>query len=354
VSYLIRGRSGTHVCRLDVERADYPRQTFFLKLSLDKRMLEHEYRANRSAGRILGEQALVSIIRGVRSDASGYHAIAGRLAENTISLADWLGRIADVDQAGVVAEILLGEVLAPLFYQESQVRAPILDWIASSPIEIVQARAALAQYAPAISDSRAGGCRTADRELKQLGVLLETRELPVSKGTAVPSEVEFVWSFGDLRSTNILVQDGVAPRPILMDSSSFDRRHWASDSARLLADAFLRVRRPGVESMIWDDIGDSVRSGLHLCPFCDREPDISPEPVEEFIYRCVSRLQDYTHSSALGISEADWHWQWHMALAKEFVHQPLYNDLTPPRGALAVLLASHHLQRSIELLESFV
>jgi hypothetical protein len=351
MSYLLRKEPGAHVCCIGIEHAGDPLQAYILKLSLNKRMLEREYEANLSAARVLGEQALVRIIGRVRSNASGYHAIAGRVPRDVTTLANWLLWRADKVEAAYVAEDLLGEVLQPLFNQDDHHRVSLHNWITPSTIEAKRAWAALERYAPAISDSRAG--RHAETDYKQLRSLIGAGNLPIDINYAVPTEAVFVRSFGDLYSTNVIVQAGINPRPILMDASLFGWRHWAADSARLLADTFLRLRRPGVESMIWDNLEDLVRSGLRLCPYQDAESTTSAEPVDEFISRCVRGLQSYTCAHELGISADDWHWQWHMALAKEFLDESSHDDLTPPRGALAVMLASHHLQQSIALLKSF-
>jgi hypothetical protein len=82
----------------------------------------------------------------------------------------------------------------------------------------------------------------------------------------------------------------------------------------------------------------------HECP--------SPESVEEpgngatgaFIAQAAQQLTSSTHRDALGISPTAWHWQWHVALARELLRHATHEDLTPPRACMGLVLADQHLR----------
>jgi hypothetical protein len=46
----------------------------------------------------------------------------------------------------------------------------------------------------------------------------------------------------------------------------------------------------------------------------------------------------------------DWHWQWHVALAREFLRQGSRPGLLPTRAVLALTAAARHLQQAAEAL----
>jgi len=350
--YLTPGRSGAHVCRVDVKRPGEPEQAFVLKFGLDKRMLELEVMANSEARKILGEQFLVMNIGDVQSDISGYHGIAARAAQGAIPLSQWLSKVAEPVDATRVAEVLLGELLAPLFQEGLRDRVSFQKWLNPTPVEIVRARRVIDSYVPALADSRAGRRQKVATEMRRLQTFLAGMEFPENGSLPVPEHVIFVRSFGDLHSGNVLVYSRAQPRPILIDAALYSSRHWAADIARLVVDLFLRVRRPGVDSMIWNDMDASVEAGLRLCPLGERGTAASASATEAFLSYAVMGLPRFTHAKALGVLDDDWHWQWHVALAKEFLRQSSHEDLTPPRSALALLLASRHLRKGYVLLRA--
>ena len=350
VSHLAQGRSGSQICRVDLQRRGEPMRAFVLKFGVDRRMLERECRANLEAQKALSEQVLVAVSGSVKSDVSGYHAIAAQVAPESVTLAEWLQGDANNAAARIIAEVLLSEALRPLFAADAVQPIVTRVWLTPSVTEIARARSTLARYQPAMSSQHAGNMKRVDRELRKLLSFIEVRSDLISGSAAVPKHVYYTRSFGDLHSRNVLVQSRVQPRPVLIDASLFGTRHWASDTARLIVDLFLKIRRPGVDAMTWHDFGESVEAGLRLCPRSYQLADSAASPTEAFISHSIIDMPRFTNALGLGLSADEWHWQWHAALAKEFLRQASHEDVTPARATLAIILAGRHLRWSIALL----
>jgi hypothetical protein len=324
-------------------------QAFALELGLDKRMLELELMANREAARDLAAGSLMMHVGDIQSDISGYHGIASRIPSDTISFADWMSTAPQPPDVKDMAEILLGELLSPFFRERLRYSVEFRKWLNLTPFEIAQATTVIDSFTPVLTDSRVGDRKNAAGEMRRLQAFLEGNVLS-ERPSPIPEHVIFVRSFGDLHSDNILVFMRIRPRPILINASQYSNNHWAADIATLIVDLFLRVRRPGVDSMIWDDTAESVKTGLRLCPLSHGEPDGSGSASELFISHAVMNLKNFTHSVELGVPDESWHSQWHLALAKEFLRQSSHHYLTSPRAGLALLLASAHLNVGQELL----
>jgi hypothetical protein len=266
IAYAPVGKSGAKVCRIEVIKRDDPRQAFILKLSFDKRMLEREYSANREACKALSPPDLIPLMGDVQSDTSGYHGIAARVASGTITLRDWLSQPGSNQAATDVANVLLGELLAPFFAPDGRKWVGSEKWLSPSSWDVDRASATINQYSAAIEDSRAVGRRSARHCLRPLQDFLRTGRYPLPEGVNLPSKVCYVRTWGDLHAGNILVPTGQLPRPLLIDATLYARGHWARDSARLITDLFLRDRKPGVDGMVWDSLKESLYFGYRLCP----------------------------------------------------------------------------------------
>ncbi len=349
LSYLTPGRSGAQVCRVDLSMVGEPTESFVLKFGLDRDALECEYRKNVEASRILTPQALVTAT-GVRLDASGYSAIAARVAEDADTLARWL-QSAERAAARDVADILFGEHLRSLFRPELRSRCILREWIQPSVQECGRTRLTLDAYREAIGHREAGNFVQAERLLSELVMYIEERRLPVKHPERLENEAIFVKSFGDLHSSNVLVQTGVHARPVLIDASLFGAGHWATDSSRLLVDLTLRVRDRGVPAMLWGGVKSSARASRALCPYYPGQYPDSHTAVDAFVLRIIDKLPLFLYLEELQLVKDQWHWQWHVALAREFLRQSTLRDMTPPRAVLALVSAATHLRYGIELLD---
>ena len=265
ISYLSAGRSGASVCRLDV-RGGGKSQAFVLKFGPSRRALQRELIANREAGQVLEQPTLMAIIGELGTHECGYHAIAARIANRAVSLREWLVGEATIVQSEAVAEIVLKEQLEPFYREESRLEVATADWIPLSPAQRVRTRATVERYRGALSDPRAGGRSDSAELIERLIRFIDAGELELETRTRLEKNGVHVKVFGDLHSENILVQPGVNPRPVLIDASLYDRGHWSSDNARLLVDLLLRVRRPGVESMLWTSLSGAQENVLLLSP----------------------------------------------------------------------------------------
>ena len=350
ISHVVGGGSGACVLRVDLIRSGDPRQSFILKFGLDKIALERARWANSEAQKVLGQDAIVSFIGEIQTDASGYHAVVTRVANGSAALADWLLYAATSGEAARVADALFIDLLHPLFGRDGRRSVEASKWLSLSVADIMRARETLTRYEPVLSDGRVGKVWRGAVEFKGLRALLEGDGYSLRLTKIWPDTVQFVRGFGNLHSRNVLVQGTVQPRPVLVDASLYGFHHWASDSARLIVDLFLRARRPGVESMLWSDLEESVGAGERLCPHSCEGPAKDDRAVDAFIATGVRRASIFTNALELGILSSDWHWQWHTAIAREFLRQSSHADLTPPRAALALILAARHLRRSLVLL----
>jgi CheY-like chemotaxis protein len=354
VSHLAPGRSGAHVCRVDKIRPGEPTESFVLKIGLDVAALRYERDRNADAGRVLRDDTLARIVGDVQVDAtSGYAAMAARLATDAVTLASWLTGPGDPppQRARDAAEVLFGEQLSQLFEPALRHRTPIARWLSSSPVLRLRTEQVLAVYQPVWGD-RAGGRQDDSGELAALlADFVATGKLAVTRPARLDGDTTFVGGFGDLHSTNVLIQQGLHDRPVLVDASSYGKQHWATDAARLLVNLTLRVRRSGAPAMLWLDIDDSVRFADRLCPRADRAGDGDREPVDAFVSQILANLPRYLHLEALELPVAAWHWQWHVALAKEFLRQGSRLDLAAPRAVMALTSAAHHLRRAATLVD---
>jgi hypothetical protein len=350
IGYVPSGRSGSRVCRAEVTQPGEPTQAYILKFGLDKNALERELKANKEVQKVLNKQRVVPLSDKVETDVSGYHAVIMDVLRDSMTLDEWLLRKASNNEALRVARDLLGELLRPFFEQPERPPARTRAWLMPSTSDVVRAAATLARFEPVLADSRTGNKRSNALEFRVLRAFLQDPSFLRTHAPTLPDQVYFVRSFGDLHCRNVLVQGEAQPTPLLIDASLHGLRHWASDATRLIVDLFLRVRRPGVESMLWDDLEDSILAGERLCPHRYGTPSPDANPAGVFLATAVLGAQDFTNARGLGLLIPDWHWQWHAALAKEFLRQSSHADLTPPRGALALLLAARHLRWSMALL----
>lgn len=350
IEFLAAGRSGANVCRLIFGGAREPRQSFVLKFGFDQGALKRELEKNRDAVKVLGQLPLMATVGKLASHKSGYHAITANFAanasSNAIPLREWLTGVATSEQATRMAEEVLNELLEPLFSRDGVPEMSVDDWITLRPGRRLRTLAAIERYGHVLSDSRTYGLPGSDELIERLSAFVRgDREIAGTPSALV--NVVRVRSFGDLHSNNILVQLGVNPRPVLIDASLYGEDHWSADHARLLIDLLLRVRNSGVESLLWPPVTDADEQVVLLCHECP-----SPESVEEpgdgatgaFIAQAVRQLTSSTHRDALGISSTAWHWQWHVALARELLRHATHEDLTPPRACMGLVLADQHLR----------
>src|SRR6185503_19047334 len=105
--------------------------------------------------------------------------------------------------------------------------------------------------------------------------------------------------------SNVLVETGQQARPLLIDASMYGPGHWGLDSARLLVDLVLRVRRPGVPSMLWTDLAESAEFALALCRYGGGSID-PVDAVEAFVAQVVNELPTYLRFEPLEINRFQW------------------------------------------------
>lgn len=351
LSYLAAGRSGAHVCRVDFSDDNEPTQPYVLKIGLDKRALEFELKANREAAKSLSEQMLVRVIGDVHTDPSGYSAIIAKLADRSLPLNTWLRTEASAEQARTLAHVLFIEELGRLSSSLPAQPVPVSEWMSASAIMRLRAQAARERMIEILGHSVGGNRPDALEICNEIKAFVDDGTLLVHNRVPLEGDIVRVLGFGDLHSSNILVQTGLSPRPVLIDASRYGTYHWSADPARLVVDVFLRVRGTGLPSMLWDDFDEAARVAAGLCKFCDGRELTDGEAVDQFLHEIVTNLSRSVRFQALQMSEETWHWQWHVGLAKEFLRQGCHQDLTLPRGALALVAAAGHLRQARDLVD---
>jgi hypothetical protein len=353
LSYLAPGRSGAHVCRVDVSQPGGPSQSYVLKIGLDHAALSHEREANERARDVLTDQTLVPILGDVKRNRSGYSGIIARLHDKAIPLRTWLWNDVGADRARGAAQELFGDQLAVLFRHDLRRREPVSAWLGSSALLRLRTVATLEVVAPTFEHPSAGN-RTDATDLTR-AILDFVKDGRIASSTArLPDNVTFVAGFGDLHSENVLMRMGTYPRPVLIDASRYDHYHWGADASRLLVNLVLRVLRPGTASLLWSDFDDVLNalSGLcHVCGTTDGPP--ASHPVEVFIDEVVANVDRYLLIEDLGVTE-EWHWQWHVALAKELIRQATQPGLPAPRTSVGLVGAAQHLMSAGEIIDGSV
>lgn len=353
VEHLAPGRSGAHVCKVLRSQAGQPDETFVIKIGLDQAALDEERRANENAVRVLTPQVLIELTGGLRTDpASGYSALAARLARDAVTLASWLhDPSTTVEQAKNVADELFGAHLARLFQLNLRQRRGATGWITMSPVHQLRVHDALSTYGDVWAHPQGADRPDADELGAVLREYVDFGSLPNVDARLLDEDVIFVNAFGDLHATNVLVQKVGQPRPVLVDASRYGAHHWATDAARLVVDLVLQVRRPGVESMLWSSLADEYGFAESLCHCSSATIDeVAEHPVDAFIAQVVAKLREYLRLTDLGLREAVWHWQWHIALAREYLRQGSRPGMVPPRAVLALSSAARHLTLAAESL----
>lgn len=297
--------------------------------------------------------------------SSGYAAVRARLARNAITLASWLtggdetgsGRQPPtVDQASKVAETLFGEQLTAMFEEALRTTVPIRQWLAPSPVLRLRSEHALATYGEVWHHERGANRRDAVELSALISSYLTSGYLPLSEPGQADEETTYVHGFGDLHSTNVLIMHGASPRPVLVDASLYRSYHWAGDAARLLVDLVIRVRRSRAAAQLWEEFDEDCQHAYGLCPIYrssdPRWDNDETQAVDAFITHVVRSLPTFLHLKDLGTPTQTWHWQWHAALAIEFLRQGSSADLTPSRAVLALTCAARNIDAAAKLLDS--
>jgi len=350
LSYLTPGKSGAYVCRVDMAETGKAPQRFVMKIGLDGDALAAEVAANERAAEALREQVLVRTRGGVRSHGQ-YSAIVAQLADEARPLGRWLADGATAEQAREVATMLFAEELRRLFAPELRGGTPVSTWLATRTMTQLRLGTALDRTAGILAHAKGANRADADDVRRTIEAFVREGTLPVSRPERLGDKVVTVHGFGDLHSSNVLVQGGVRPRPVLIDASLYGEYHWGADTARMLVDLVLRVRGTELASMLWDDFDESAQRAAELCEVCDRGGFRAGEPVDQFIDQVVTTMPENVRFEELNLVQPTWHWQWHVTLAKEFLRQGCHPDLTVPRGALALVSGAHHLRQATDLVD---
>ncbi|MEU6024673.1 response regulator [Micromonospora sp. NPDC047134] len=348
VRHLAAGRSGAYVCKVVREEPGEAVESFVLKIGLDRAALEAEKAANRAAARTLRSHVLVRLDRDLKRDeASGYSAIAAELVDDAVTLGEWLQRPGTtVEQVITLADELHGHQLIHLLQKNLCREALTADWLTMSPVLRLRVYDALNAYAEVWKDERGAGQRDTEEMAAVIRAFVESGVLPATAKERLGNRVIHAHGFGDLHSANVLVQVTDSPRALLVDASNYAVHHWATDVTRLLVDLVLRVRRPGIESMLWSEVSVEADFASGLC-HCTGEVAVGDAAlVDAYIARVVAERSRYLSLDTLQPREVDWHWQWHVALAREFLRQGSRPGLIPTRAVVALTAAARHLDQA--------
>jgi CheY-like chemotaxis protein len=344
LSYMAPGRSGADVCLLEADANDGGKQTFVLKLSVERRALEREQEGSKRLHKALQPDALMPQVGKVAGSSFGYYGMAFRFADRAVTLRSWLtSKEADHEQSQKMAEVLFGRHLKRLFTHGDTSNALLQEWVPLTNLQKLRLSDIIDKYEPILADARAAGDFSADDFIGELREFIRSDTLPGADGK-LAVQTPLVRAFGDLHSGNVLVHQSDVPSPVLIDAAATRLAHWSCDASRLLTDLALRVKAPG-DAVFWEAADDTVAALTRLCPKCESWV-ANDDPVDVFIGQCLSNVSRFTNASDLRILAGDWHWQWHLALAKELMRQVAYVEVPAPRVAAGLAGSARHLRQA--------
>jgi hypothetical protein len=189
--------------------------------------------------------------------------------------------------------------------------------------------------------------RLADRFEKDLGAFITEQRLP-GLPRRLPETATFeCYHHGDLHGGNILVSSTRHPRAQLIDPSHFAVGYWAVDPACLSVDLLMRGIDAGAESMMFTGFGTwralaakfaSGRGDLQAVT-TTRHTTAALEALS-WIVGNLHRMFPVLHP---GITQSEYRWEWHAALATQLLRTTYHADIPPPKRAVAFAAAHDQL-----------
>lgn len=339
------GRSGARVCVMSHEIELNNALPRLVKFSRDRALLEREVRLGRDAHALSQDRWVV------RSESvepigpkDGWFCIVSKLAKNAVSLREWLldPELANDVMIRVVGS-LIGEGVSEFHasptsqtsngdpYPGIPVYRQNLIWQACDLLLPCMGRIN-AQALPSSEDLR-----------RLLRNFCEDGKVGDISPKDLPQRRWRVYSHGDLHCGNVLVYSGRSPSAVMIDWSEFGLRDWTTDVSRIHVDVLLRGINSSTDSMFWDSLmlWRAAISSVSSLSSSNFDIVVNEEIMNNFRVASwiTSNLSEFAAPSALGAPESEYLWQWHLALAAEFLRGSYQEDMAPPVRFAALLAA---------------
>jgi hypothetical protein len=342
---MAHGASGARVCTLRATVPGVGTIRHVLKLSRDHRALDREVRHGRLASQVVPERLLVRLQPLERvGPVNGWSAVASRLGGAATDLRSWIRMSPSRAEVRSLLEALFLDGLASVYADgRHDGSADAMDPVRFPLYRQVLVQEALDRLAPAFVRSRIA----TDGEATELRIALDSFAVEARIGgrdaARIPPGLRTAPAHGDLHGGNVLVYTGRNPAPALIDTSEFATdHHWAVDPARLHVDLVLDGVGHGAESMFWDELPEwRSRAVAVSATSCAPEDIDAPEPGVFGAAWIASTLDQH---AAAGLDEAEREWQWHTALAAQYLRGVYQPRLPAPKQVLAAVAAHDQLR----------
>lgn len=338
--YIAPGFSGASVLRIIGTRTQ-PKASkgLLVKFSPNRKKLRQELEAAPRDGESSSDIYVPYLREGAPWEYDGYFAIAARFEEGALTLQNWLVDIKPSSKS--VRDFfreLFFEGLGKAYSEGRRVDKTAWDTLALTD----RTRARILISLDLIDRLLLGSTAPMDLTLVRHFVRFNG-QVGSHSATALPRVTHTCFCHGDLHTRNILVK-GARSRPTLIDTARRQERHWASDVARLCADLWISNWDSVPSSYYWDNLG-AWRESVGLWLSQQAVDPIQAEPNKP-IYDALVWIRNELRKLFKGLCGSEYRlWQFHLALAIEFLEMSAYPDVPMPKRCLGVLVANDILTR---------
>ena len=352
--FLTPGASGASICTVTAQVDGIGRVSHILKLSQAKELLTREAERGRRAAEVLPPLLLVQHRPPLSvGPVNGWYALGGPLIERATTLRGWLAGERTADMVGDVLEALFADGLAHV-YREGRVEPMhVLESFGFTPYRQRCILQVLEELREALERNDGGGLGGETGHLvRVLTAFVTESRLPGITQQEIPRETFVCYAHGDLHGANVLVSTGRHPWPQLIDPSHFGVAHWATDPAWLAVDLLMRSVDAGTESMLFTGFGTWRALAAR---FGAGRPDltaVTTTPGTSAALAALSWIAVNLHRVApvrqSGVAASSYHWEWHMALARNLLRCTYHTDIPHAKRALAFVAAYDQLIAAVE------
>ncbi|MCW2750586.1 MAG: hypothetical protein JWR83_1696 [Aeromicrobium sp.] len=349
LKYLNSGLSGSSVCALSASNSGQP-FNHVLKLGRDRDLLKREVERGQLLKPHLSPRTFVghSVTEPV-GPIDGWYAITLPLLAGSDDFRSWL-RSKRVDESNAtiarLLEVLFVEELGPL-YQATSNANPATNALADltqASFRSSRIKAALARIAPAIE--RAGVFDgSIERLVEDVNLFAEFGQLAGRPPGSFDPPNWRCMNHGDLHGGNILIYQGAAPSPAIIDSSEVAESHWAGDAARLHVDFVLEGVAATTDSYFWEELTRWRESAKSASIATHADVSINTAALVAATW-LSTELDRWALPATEGAPPSSYRWAWHAALAAQYSRAIYRPTLPPPVVALAALAAWDQLRLS--------
>lgn len=344
VGFLTPGVSGASVCSVTAEVDGTGTFRHALKISRAHAQLRTEATNAALAGRLIPSRFFVrhSPEQPV-GPVNGWYALGSQLQDPAITLRRWLATGPGPNVVEDVLEELFLEGLKPLHEQhideEDHCAVDEFGFPVHQQLEILQTLDDLRDVL-----ARPDGGRMSDVADLVIDLTSFVRESRLDRRSRheLPSRTWTTLLHGDLHGGNILVYQGIRPRPMLLDASAFGRGHWAKDPARLAVDILVRNFDMGADSFLFArfDVWRALAGQIgELGPLTASCPTPAAKAALTALNWLVTHLRDYCVPLATDEGLVANLWEWRVAVLSRLLRTACYVDVPAPKRAVAIVAA---------------